>query len=142
MLSVGWTEDDDRFIAVENLQRIGYGIIAPTILGIGVVGGLANMVTLSNRKKFRGRFYTYIRQDSINSFLIDKECDLLWSFFRALAMVDFAVISVSVFGMLSTLTSNIYESPFREYFVTTAVDLGQALFLSLSSYGDKMSQLT
>ena len=63
MLSVGWTEDDDRFIAVENLQRIGYGIVAPTILGIGVVGGLANMATLSNRTKFRGRFYTYIRQD-------------------------------------------------------------------------------
>lgn len=39
-------------------------------------------------------------------------------------MVDFAVIGVSVFGMLSTLTSNIYQSPFREYFVTSPVDLG------------------
>ena len=64
MLSVGWTEDD-RFIVVEKLQKIGYGIVAPVILGIGVLGGFANIVTLSNRTKFRGRFYTYIRQDFI-----------------------------------------------------------------------------
>ena len=67
MLSVGWTEDD-RFIVVEKLQKIGYGVVAPVILAIGVVGGFANMVTLSNRAKFRGRFYTYIRQAMFSYF--------------------------------------------------------------------------
>ena len=39
-------------------------------------------------------------------------------------MADFATISVSVFGMFSSLTSNVYASPFREYFVSNPIELG------------------
>ena len=40
----------DKFLLVENLQKYGYGYVAPTILAIGVLGGIANMMTLSNRQ--------------------------------------------------------------------------------------------
>ena len=43
-------------------QYYGYKYVAPIILAVGVAGGVANLITLSNRKKFSGRFYVYIRK--------------------------------------------------------------------------------
>ena len=61
---------------IYNAQIIAYGLVAPIIFGIGLIGNLATLATLANTAKFSGRIYTYI---------------------RALALSDFACLLFSVF---------------------------------------------
>ena len=46
---------------IDNATFIGYGLVAPVIFAVGLTGNIATLVTLSNRTKFSGRIYTYLR---------------------------------------------------------------------------------
>ena len=54
-------EPDKKNEIIDNANIIAYGVIAPLIVAIGLIGNLATLVTLANRTKFSGRIYTYIR---------------------------------------------------------------------------------
>ena len=45
-------------------EKIGYQYFAPFILAIGIIGSLANLITLSHRK-FSGRLYVYLKALSV-----------------------------------------------------------------------------
>ena len=51
---------------IDNATFIGYGIVAPVIFAVGLAGNFATLVTLSNRTKFSGRIYTYLRALAIS----------------------------------------------------------------------------
>ena len=51
---------------IDNATFIGYGVVAPVIFAVGLAGNLATLVTLSNRTKFSGRIYTYLRALAIS----------------------------------------------------------------------------
>lgn len=46
---------------IELANVIGYKYLAPIIFAFGLVGNVANMIILSNMKKFSGRLYIYLR---------------------------------------------------------------------------------
>ena len=54
-------ESDRHKEIIDNANLFAYGVIAPIIVAIGLMGNLATLVTLANRAKFSGRIYTYIR---------------------------------------------------------------------------------
>ena len=54
-------ESDKHKEIIDSANSFAYGVIAPIIVAIGLMGNLATLVTLANRAKFSGRIYTYIR---------------------------------------------------------------------------------
>lgn len=44
----------------ENLRKLAYGIILPTICGLGIIGNVLNLVVLT-RRNMRGTAYIYMR---------------------------------------------------------------------------------
>ena len=77
------TEDHKEII--DNATFIGYGVVAPVIFAVGLAGNLATLVTLSNRAKFSGRIYTYLRALAIS----DLGCLVLSIIMVALGMYTY-----------------------------------------------------
>ena len=50
--------------ASENIaaaERVAYLYVAPVILTVGILGSAANLLVLSNKRRFDGRLYVYLR---------------------------------------------------------------------------------
>ena len=58
---------DQEIIELANV--IGYKYIAPVIFAIGLVGNVANVIILRNRKRFSGRLYIYLRALAITDII-------------------------------------------------------------------------
>ena len=54
---------------IELANIIGYKYIAPVIFAIGLLGNVANVIILRNRKKFSGRLYIYLRALAITDII-------------------------------------------------------------------------
>ena len=68
--------NEENKVIIDNAEIVAYGLVAPIIFSIGLIGNLATLATLANTAKFSGRIYSYI---------------------RALALSDFACLVFSVF---------------------------------------------
>ena len=68
--------NEENKAIIDNAEIVAYGLVAPIIFSIGLIGNLATLATLANTAKFSGRIYSYI---------------------RALALSDFACLVFSVF---------------------------------------------
>ena len=50
--------------ASENIaaaEKVAYLYVAPVILTVGILGSAANLLVLSNKRRFDGRLYVYLR---------------------------------------------------------------------------------
>ena len=59
---------EENRVIINNAQMIAYGLVAPIIFSIGLIGNLATLATLSNTGKFSERIYTYIRALALSDF--------------------------------------------------------------------------
>ena len=73
------TEENKEMI--NNAELIAYGLVAPIIFSIGIIGNLATLATLANTTKFSGRIYTYIRALALSDF----SCLIFSVFYSALS---------------------------------------------------------
>lgn len=53
---------------------LGYTVVAPIIFAIGILGNAANLATLSNRKRFSGRLYVYLRALAVSDLVCIVTC--------------------------------------------------------------------
>ena len=83
------TEENKELI--KNAETIAYGLVAPIIFGIGIIGNLATLATLANTAKFSGRIYTYIRALALS----DLSCLIFSVFYSALSKHNISLILIS-----------------------------------------------
>ena len=46
---------------IAKAEKVAYLYVAPVILAVGLFGSAANLLVLSNKRRFDGRLYVYLR---------------------------------------------------------------------------------
>ena len=62
--------DESHSSASENVaaaEKVAYLYVAPVILTVGILGSAANLLVLSNKRRFDGRLYVYLRVRDMNT---------------------------------------------------------------------------
>ena len=60
-MSVARGGDESSADSIAEAERVAYLFVAPVILAVGLFGSAANLLVLSNKKRFDGRLFVYLR---------------------------------------------------------------------------------